>query len=296
MVFRPNKWIGTISGVVIGLTIAGVIAVLAGTMYRQALGAGAFITAMAILTGVGFLLMWAERFMQLLTLSYVVDRNALTIHTGLQEIDIPLSAIERIAVGADESESARPRGVNWPGFLRRRTREGGRGLYVLSTEPPRRQLVVYTASASYRISPRETNQFVDALQSRRALGSVREVVEGVRLQSIAAWPIWGDRLFWGLVFGALAMNVALWGVVAVRFGGLPERMALHFDASGQVDRVAGKAWVLGVPGIGSLATLLNGWLGAALHRRERVGGLVLQGVSLVVHVVLGLAAAGILRV
>jgi len=76
---------------------------------------------------------------------------------------------------------------------------------------------------------------------------------------------------------------------------LPERIPLHFDATGEVDRIAAKDSLLVIPWIGALALGANGFLGVLLHRRERLGAYLLLAMAFMVQVVLWVAMMRILR-
>jgi uncharacterized membrane protein len=106
---------------------------------------------------------------------------------------------------------------------------------------------------------------------------------------VAGLPVWRDRLFW-LILGLAALADLLgFGWMAARYAALPESIPLHVAGTGEVARIASKASLLMIPILGSLATLVNGFLGLALHARERVGSYLLMGALLLVHLVVGLA-------
>lgn len=294
MICRPAKRIGLLSGLVIGLTLAGVSAVIWQGLLRQPLGLGFFLTAVILLGALFVSVVWLYRFVEFASLRYQMDRNALTIAVGFSHYVIPLDAIDRVIPGADLAVETF-RGTEWPGFLRGRARvEGLPPLHILGTQPLERQLVIVARRGAYGISPQSPSAFVEALQVRRALGVVRQLEEGVERDSLATWAVWRDRLLWAMMALTLAANLALFGFIFYRYGSLPERISLHFDALGEVDRVSSKVWLLIVPAIGAFAFVLNAIIGVVLYARERVGSLLLASVALVLQGVLWLAIRGIL--
>ena len=129
---------------------------------------------------------------------------------------------------------------------------------------------------------------------RRTLGPVRGVKHNVRYPPFVALPLWRDRWFWGVIALAFGLNAALFGFVAQLYGSLPERIPLYFDAWGEVSRIAPKVSLLIIPGIGAITLAVNSFLGALLHRRERLGAHLLVGVAWVIQLILWLAATAIL--
>ena len=118
--------------------------------------------------------------------------------------------------------------------------------------------------------------------------------QAVEYVSFVAAPVWRDRWFWATVLAAFVANAALFGVIALRYPTLPERLPLHFDAQGMVDRVGFKSGLIVVPTIGALSLAANGLLGTILHGRERLAAYLLVGMAVILQVVLWVAALGIL--
>lgn len=294
MICRPAKCTGILAGLVIGATLLGVNLLILQGLLRQALGLGFYLTMLAFMGSVVLFVVWLHRFARLLALRYELDRNALAIYTGLATYIIPLNAVERVMTGAGWA-LRRFRGFEWPGCVQGRALvDGLPPLHLLGTEPVERQLVVVTRQAAYGISPPAGSDFVSALRARQALGVIRPVEETIAQDSLATWPVWRDRALWAIVGLALIANLSLFGLILSRYQALPERISIHYNALGEVDRISQKAWLLAVPFIGALALVVNTLLGLVLHPRERVGSIMLGGATLVLQAVLWLAALGIL--
>jgi hypothetical protein len=276
------------------MTLTGVSAVILQGLLRQSLGLGFYLAVLAFIVGIALFVLWLYRFIELLSLRYQVDRNALVIDAGLSRYTIPLDAIDRIATGADFT-LRRFRGFDWPGFVKGRAQVDGLPLlHLLGTEPFERQLVIVTRQAAYGISPPSPADFAEAIERRRALGAIRRASETIERKSLATWAVWRDSLFWAIVAVTLIANLALFGLIFSRYGALPERISIHYNALGEVDRVSSKVWLLAMPTIGALALVLNASIGLALHARERAGSILLSSASLALQVVLWLATLGIL--
>lgn len=302
MVWKPAKAVGLIVGFVIVLTIIGIEAFVIQSMSGQRLGMDLYFTALLSALGIPLLVLWVYWYYELLALRYTLDRNALVITCGTSRRIVPLNTIQRIVRGSDISSSGEIiisqgfRGVGWPGYLKGHIHLADLGLLLVhSTEPLPRQLVVVTESVCYGISPKNPERFLEDYARRRALGPVQQLAQGREYASLVILPVWRDWLFWSAVILAIVANVALFGLIMNKYGALPERIPLHFDAQGEVDRIASKAWLLVVPGIGALTLGINALLGLLLHKYERLAAYLLTGTALSVQAVLYLAAIGILN-
>jgi hypothetical protein len=296
MVWKPAKALGLGVGLIMVLTMLGIDALLIESMLNQPFSINLFFTVLLFVLSLPLVVLWLYWYYCLVTLRYHLDRNALTIICGASHHRIPMDTICEIAPGSAYQISRGFRGVGWPGFLKGhlRLRELGRAL-VFSTEPVARQLIVVTDGQAYGISPRDAQGFLDDWAARRALGVIRPAIQGKERISFAAFGVWKDRWFWGMLALAFVANMALWGWLSGQFMHLPERIPLHFDSAGQVDLVGPKAGLLLIPGIGALVLLANGALGFLLHHRERLASHLLIAIALTVQAVVWYAVLGVLR-
>jgi len=296
MACKADKSLGLGVGLVVVLVIIGMEGFLLRSMGGQPPGLNLYVMALLFVLSLPLLALWLYWYYGLATLRYTMDRDALVIACGASRYVVPMDAIRRVVRG-DQVEIAQGfRGVGWPGYLMGSLRLKELGLLlVASTEPLQRQLVIVTDRMCYGISPRQPEHFLADLATRQALGSLHPAEQTVTYVSFVAAPVWRDRWFWGMVLLAFAANAALFGVIALRYPALPERLPLHFDAQGMVDRVDFKSGVIVVPMIGALSLAANGVLGAILHARERLAAWLLAGMAVVLQVVLWIAALGILE-
>jgi hypothetical protein len=295
MVWRPGKTSGVVGGLIIVLAVVGVDIFLIQSASGQSLTLNLFFTVLLVILSIPLLILWIYWYYGLLTLRYQLDRNALSIVCGTSRYTVPMEAIEQIVPGKEIRAIQGFRGVGWPGYLMGRIYVEKLGLVVVhATEPLERQLVVVTNSLCYGISPRDATQFLEDFAARRALGPIRPVTQSVEYARLVAFPVWRDGWFWGgLVLAAMAC-AALFGLVASRYGALPERIPLHFDVQGEVDRIAAKEGLLVIPNIGVITLAVNGLLGLLFHRRERLAAYLLLGMTLMIQAALWLATVRIL--
>jgi hypothetical protein len=295
MVWKPTKVLGAIVGLIILLTIVGVDGFLIENMLHQGLSLNLYFTALLFILSLPIVAVWLYWYIGFLTLRYHMDRNALTISSATGRQIVPLQAIQRIMPGAELTVSQNFRGIGWPGYLKGTMRLKGLGMVkVHSTEPLERQLVVVTDTRSYGISPLRRQQFLEDFAARRSLGPMRELQPQVEQPRLVTWAFWHDRWLWTILLVALLANGALFGMISARWGNLPERIPLHFDAQGIVDRIDSKGGLLVVPIIGALTLFVNTLLGVLLHRQERLGAFLLAFSALGIQCVLWIATLGIL--
>ena len=295
MAWKPDKALGLGVGLVVVLVIIGMEVFLLQSTLDQPPGLNLYVIALLFVLSLPLLVLWLYWYYGLATLGYTMDRDALVIACGASRYVVPMEAIRRVVRGDEVEISQGFRGVGWPGYLMGSLRLKDLGLLlVASTEPLERQLVVVTDRLCYGISPRRPEQFIADLAARQALGPLHPAEQAVEYVSFVAAPVWRDRWFWGTVLLAFIANAALFGVIALRYPALPERLPLHFDVQGMVDRVGFKSGLIVVPTIGALSLAANGVLGTILHGRERLAAYLLAGMAVALQVVLWIAALGIL--
>ena len=93
---------------------------------------------------------------------------------------------------------------------------------------------------------------------------------------------------------ALALNLALWAFLAIRYEGLGDLLPLHFDAKGFPDRIESKSGIFGLPLIGLVVLLANAGIALLAPARERAAGLLLAAAAWLVEVLLWFAALNII--
>jgi hypothetical protein len=296
MVWKPAKALGLATGLVILLTLLCINILLLQGMGRQDIGAGLYLTVLIFILSLAALGVWGYWYYDLVTLRYYLDRNALVIACGASRQVVPIDAIQRILPGNEVEIIQGIRGLGWPGYVKGRSEAAGLGqLMIHSTEPVERQLIVVTDQQCYGISPRDPQRFLADYAMRRALGPISELDQELRCSPLVAWPVWRDWGFWSMCILAFVANIVLFGFIVNQYAALPDRMPLHYNVSGQADRIAAKAWLFVIPAIGALALGVNTVLGLVLHRRERLGAYLFAGMACGVQAILWVATLGILN-
>jgi uncharacterized membrane protein len=109
-----------------------------------------------------------------------------------------------------------------------------------------------------------------------------------------------DRYLWALVIVALIVNLGLFAYLILEFSRvpptLPPLVPLHFDASGEPDRIEPRTALFSLPQIGLIVIVGNLALGALMYRREPLATYLLAGTAIVIQLLLWLATIQIVRI
>jgi len=226
----------------------------------------------------------------LFTLKYHLDRNRLFIRWGPTWQVIPLPQVERVEIGPQLASPWRYRGAWWPGYWAGHGEVEGVGSTLFyATVPATRQVILITPALAYAISPPDPEAFLREFEVRRRMGPTQWVEQFSHQPAFARWSFWSDRTAQGLLALAGLTTAALFGRLCWRYSSLPARLALHFDAQGQVDRIGQRGELFALPIIGLIVLAVNLTLGFLLYWRERVGAYLVWGSVAAVHVLLWLA-------
>lgn len=220
------------------------------------------------------------------SISYSLDRDFLTMRCGPSLVRVPLAAIER-AHGAGDSPGG-PVTVRWkgaaglvPGYVvgEGRSPQLGRVL-SMATVAPQHQVWVVTRGLAYGLSPEYHDRFLQVLNARLededeppgTASSTR--MRRSRLLDMGL-GLWGDRVVRTLFLAGLALNVLLWGYLSLVYTELPSRVALHWNAQAQVDRIGDPVELLDLPLFALGVWLFNSIAARVVLRRERAATIFL---------------------
>jgi hypothetical protein len=253
---------------------------------------GRLLAVLALLVVAGAL---AYRVAAALTLSYDLDRNGLYINWLGNRAVVPLDQIYNVDLGL-AGERLRWRMLQWIGYRwgQGQTADGKR-LHLFATQPLPRALVIYTAGEAYAISPADHEAFVQDLEQRRNLGATKSLVPTIEESRIFLYAFWNDRTVRVLLLLALGLNLIMLAVLAARYPLLGPTVPMRFNAVGQVAEPRPRHQVLFLPLAALGLALLNTTIGLVFYRRQQLGARLLQGASIVVQILFGIAVATIIR-
>lgn len=227
-----------------------------------------------------------------LTLRYVVDRNALTIHWGAQRQVIPLANIERLIPASPEGEAPDVQGVDWPGHHigKARVSQLGEVLFYSGHRSIGEVLYVQTDTETYAISVPDAVAFAEAVQSNQMRGSLFAQRQAVLRHGIAAQSFWLDPQARFLAVVLIASFVAVLAYVLQTYPGLAQSVPLRFPALGGLLRVTDKSELLDIPRSAAAFLGLNLLLAVVLHPWERMVSIVLLLAGIAIQIALLVAA------
>ncbi len=282
---RHRVWAGLAALLLLGLALLTAFAIS-----QSSPGPG-----MAMLGGFLLLLLAASalliyRLWLLHSLDYWVQRDAIHIHAGGEEIIIPLPDILAIKQEAAEMQ---PAWLRWPLLWVQTDARAQR--FCLATQPPANSLTIITADATYLISPRQPEAFIAAYEQRRDFGPARRLQPVIYLASWRQHWLLRDHLAQGLIFGGLLLGLLTLAYVVWRFPGLPAVIALHYNAKGAPNLLSPRRSIFLLPGIALLAGFLNAAIGFALYEYQRTFSYLLWGLSVVLQIAAFFIAANLIN-
>jgi Bacterial PH domain len=229
------------------------------------------------------------------TLSYELDRNGLYIIWLGNRAVVPLDQIQSIDLGVVPAHMPW-RWMQGIGYYwgQGRTADGKR-LHLFATRPPQRCLLINARDEVYAISPEGHDAFVQDLEQRRNLGATQTLTPSFEPSRIFLYSFWNDATVRGLLLGAFVLNLLVLGVLMARYSALAPVLRMRFDPAGQVADLRPRHQILFLPLAAFGLTLLNIALGILVYRRQQLGARLLQGASLIVQILFGIAMLTIIR-
>jgi hypothetical protein len=220
------------------------------------------------------------------SISYTLDRDFLTMRCGGSVVRVPLRGIRSVYGAGDVPGGAVA--VRWrgaaglvPGYVVGEGRSAllGRVLSI-ATVPAQRQVWVVARGVAYGISPEYPERFVQLLNARLededespGPGSVPRVRRSRVLDM--GRGLWADRVIRALFLSGIVLNVLLWGYLSLVYTELPSRVAMHWNAQAQVDRIDDPAELLDLPLFGLGVWLFNTIAARIVLSRERAASIFL---------------------
>lgn len=238
------------------------------------------------------------------SMRYTLDRQHLRLRCGFVTHVVPLASIVDVRGPGDLFQNkiaeVRWKGVAGvvPGYV---VGEGvspqwGR-VVAVATQPASGQVFVVTPGATFGLSPQNSLAFMKQLNERRDL-DITDDVEAkahTHMSGIGAWgmALWSDRLARGLFLAGLVLNALLFVYLSFVYADLPVRLALHWNAQAQVDRIGDPIELLSLPVFALGVWLANALVGWWVLKRERAATLFLLAGGVAAQIVF---TAGVLSI
>ncbi len=320
--WRPAPSAGSLVGILALLLCLGGIAALILRAIPEASGTPFLAIVLWVLAGLLTLasvtlsiLLWGYA-----TLGYRLDETnggALIVRWAWRTISIPLAEIEyfgpaRQLLGATAVRRLLP----WPGYYLNTITDDALGrIRLFATLPPRRQLLVCSARGSFGISPDRPATLVARFTAlNAALEQGGPLPTTLPVASAAAEPdeeeelaypgiaASGQRAFRERTTGQLvspfadrptiilallggALLAAMLWFIIIRFDAVPQTLPLHYNATGQPDRIGTPREIFLFPLIAALVAVANLALAWSVIRFDRFAACLLLGGTCLVQTV-----------
>lgn len=232
---------------------------------------------------------FAYRVVACLTLVYEIDRNGVYLVWMGNRMVIPIETIERVDMGTPNARLPWRllQGIGY--YWGQGQCHDGKPLHLFTTRSPRTSLLIHTADASYAISPKDQDGFVQDLEQRRRLGAVKPLTAGTQFGAFLSYGFWNDPIVRGALLVAVILNLAIFGILAIYYPTLPAVIPFHFDTMGDVTELRPRHQALFLPLAATGLMVVNVAFGLALYRHERTGTHALQIASAIVQILFGVA-------
>jgi hypothetical protein len=260
------------------------------------LGLGLFLTL--VLVGMSLYLTWCA-----FTIRYTLDGNNLAIKCGGVKHIVPLSSVTQVYAPGEPVGGKRVE-IRWrgatemvPGYVvgAGRSQQLGNVMSVATT-PVTGQVFVVTKGATFGISPREPQKFVERIDKiRQMVSAAPDAAARTELWGPSAWGagLWSDRAARLLLLLGLGLCTALFGYVSLVYSDLPALLPLHWNAQAQVDRIGDPIELVRLPVFALAVWLFNALAGWWVMSRERAATVFLLAGAVAAQVVFAAGAMSI---
>ncbi len=187
-------------------------------------------------------------------LRYFLDRDGVYVRWGEAVFAFPMRYAKRVHYGVPPEDPPQPSRWMWPAFYVWMGEHGGKRWYIFASVPWEEALFLCGDETCLGISPTEGEDFVRAMNARRALGPNRAISLGWRLPRPARWRVWQDSVALSGWMAGLILLVLLWGEAAIRTD-LPRIFLMA--------RLGAFLWVV------------DWLLGMVVYPRDRLAGVIL---------------------
>ncbi len=253
------------------------------------------------------------------------DGGALIIRWAWRTIRIPLAEIEYLGPARQLLKKPQVRRLwPWPGYYLNAIDDAALGkIRLFATLPPRRQILICSAQGSFGLSPDRPAAFAaqftalnEAIESGLSLPqqplattpaqfaalpavNALEDEEEDTYPSIAAsgqrdfrertadrpLSLFADRPAVSLILLGGALIAAMVWFILLRFDAVPQTLPLHYNATGQPDRIGTPREIFFFPLIAALVAVANLALAWSVIRFDRFAARVLLGGTCLVQTV-----------
>jgi hypothetical protein len=274
MDWYPRRWKGLIWGAALLAAALLACASLVSDVWGMPFSLGQYLRILLLVLALALTAAIGYGLVALGGLRYRVERNGIVIFWGLVREVIPCRAVDGIYPLPPRRQLLG--GLGWPGLRVGHCRVEGIGtVRAYAAGALEQGLLIRTPDRLYLITPWQAAAFVADYKARSCLGELQQWRQERHLPRLLQLGIWRDRVAGCLFGGAVLLNAAVFGYLALHYPRLAPRLALAFDANGLVARIGSRSELLMLPLVALGLLVLNGVLAVWIHERERVLALLL---------------------
>lgn len=287
---HPPRFTGTLTGAAlaaVAFALAAALLVKAST-WPPSLTLFLAILGITLLTALALIFVfWAW---SCYSLRYVLDRGGLTIAWGTVRHRIPIDEIVEFKHGRGEIK-ARVSGLAWPGHQvgHGEADEIGPAIFFSTHRSPEDIVYVKTRDRTYAISPTDPARFIAEAVRFKEVGQP-EHAPPVQWSVVGLHPIWSDRWAQWLGIAAIALNLALWGLVLGAYPNLDNQITIEFPPIGEITTLQSRSEILTIPGTATAFLVVNLIAVLIFQWRERAAAYLLAGGTVILQVAFCIAA------
>lgn len=321
-VWRPTPGYGRLVGVSLCFG-CGVIAVLSFLLLVQDEGP-IRILWLLLLVGALAILVWVIRLLRGLdSMRYVLADDHLRIEHGKTVRQVPYDDMLQVVYHLRERLDLPGREPYWPGYRVSTIRTRGGVWHSFATVPPNRRVRITTPAAVFAISPERPILFIQELERRRMgresglLADIEVGDVGVapgrpeRRRPTAAWQARTaglrqsiDLFRRELLTDTIASTLVAIGVIIPVFmlaytfnevDFLPQRIPLHWNADGELDRLAPSRAIWTLPLLALTVLVVNAGLATIVYRFDQVAARLLVAITPIAQITIAIALLRIIN-
>lgn len=286
--WRPPVGRGLLKSVSALALLAGAEAMIVLQLLWRDFDLGSFLLAMLALLVFCLLSLQSYALYSVLRTSYSLGSDRLTITCGFLQYVLPLSSISNVLQFKTDSLRLRVATSFLFGYPARSGHVEGVGdlLLFCTTRSLRKMALIQTPEATFAVSPKDRDAFVDELNARRANVEFRPLpVEEIGPRIVRA-AFWRDRTAMNLFLAALLGNLAILAYVSYKFPNLPPMLPLHYNSVGEIDFIGTRVEAFKIPAIGTAALMADLIVALIVHFRERLAAYLLIASAVMVQAIL----------
>ncbi len=281
------RWLGIVTGLVTGLPL---VLWLQGGPFPGKGPVGVLILA----TFVGCVAPLWHYYRSFQNLAYHLGGEGLEIRWGFRPVIIPYAAIAAVQPGQINYAVSRIVGIALSDLRQGVFTAGSLGegtLYTVGKEI----IWIQTGDTLYGISPADREGFLAALEQKRAELGLTWSRQATRALNRPRPNPFKDKVAMAGIIAGVALMAGMWVYVAAKIPQLPEKIPMHYNLAGQVDRWGPPVELYIMPAIALVSWFVPAIVGLVVFRSHQGAGRAIVWLSTATVIFLFFILAGMVK-